>query len=56
MCLVGIWGDTPSHERDIEELNFDQAVDIAYQFDHSMFGVNIIFFYSYDYPLYISTL
>ena len=46
----------PSQEQDTEELNVDQAVDIAYQFAHSVFAVIIIFFYSYDYLLYISTL
>ena len=50
-------GETsPSQEQDTEELNVDQAVDIAYQFSHLVFAVIIIFFYSYHYPLYISTL
>ena len=46
----------PSHERHTQELNVNEAVDIAYEFAHSVFQVIIIFFYWNHYWVYISIM
>ena len=49
--------ETPlSHDSHIQELNVDEVVDIAYEFDHLVFQVIIIFFYQNHYPLSISIM